>query len=375
MAKRDLYDVLGVQKGASDADLKKAYRRLAMKYHPDRNPDDDGAAEQFKEAKEAYEILSDERKRAAYDQFGHAGIEGAAGMGGGAGGAGFRDIFDDVFGDIFGGRGGGGNRVYRGADLRYDLELSLEDACNGAEVRIEVPSRESCGTCDGSGAKPGTTPSSCATCNGVGQVRMQQGFFSIQQTCPRCRGAGKTITDPCTTCRGDGWLHKENTLKVKVPAGVDTGNRIRLSNEGEPGENGGPPGDLYVEIHVKQHPIFERDGSNLYCEVPIGFTSATLGGELEVPTLNNRVNLKVPAGTQTGKLFRIRGKGAKAVNSAALGDLICRVVVETPVNLTKRQCELLQEFEDSMSDSSNDHSPKASSWMDGVKRFFEEMKL
>jgi molecular chaperone DnaJ len=374
MAKRDLYDVLGVHKGASDADLKKAYRRLAMKHHPDRNPDDDGAAEQFKEAKEAYEVLSDERKRAAYDQFGHAGLEAAPGMGGGPGGAGFRDIFDDVFGDIFGGRGGGGNRVYRGADLRYDLELSLEDAYNGTEVRIEVPSRESCGTCDGNGAKPGTTPSSCTTCNGVGQVRMQQGFFSIQQTCPRCRGAGKTITDPCTTCRGEGWLHKENTLKVKVPAGVDTGNRIRLSNEGESGENGGPPGDLYVEIHVKQHPIFERDGNNLFCEVPIGFTSATLGGELEVPTLNNRVNLKVPAGTQTGKLFRIRGKGVKAVNSSALGDLICRVVVETPVNLSKRQRELLQEFEDSMSDSSNDHSPKASSWVDGVKRFFEEMK-
>lgn len=377
MAKRDYYEVLDVQKGASDAELKKAYRRLAMKYHPDRNPDDDGAAEQFKEAKEAYETLSDERKRAAYDQFGHAGVEGAAGMGGGAGGAGFRDIFDDVFGDIFGGRGGrggGGNRVYRGADLRYDLELSLEDACSGTEARIEIPSRESCGTCDGSGAKPGTTPSSCTTCNGVGQVRMQQGFFSIQQTCPRCRGAGKMVTDPCTTCRGDGWLHEKNTLKVKVPAGVDTGNRIRLSNEGEPGENGGPPGDLYVEIHVKEHPIFERDGNNLFCEVPIGFTSATLGGELEVPTLNNRVNLKVPAGTQTGKLFRIRGKGVKAVNSAALGDLICRVVLETPVNLTKRQRELLQEFEGSMCDSANDHSPKASSWMDGVKLFFEEMK-
>lgn len=375
MSKRDFYEVLGVAKDASEAELKKSYRRLAMKYHPDRNPDDESAAKNFKEAKEAYEVLSDARKRSAYDQYGHAGVDPGMGGGAGAGAAGFRDIFDDVFGDIFGQRTGGGNRAYRGADLRYDLELSLEDACNGAEVRVTVPVRATCETCVGSGARPGSTPSSCSTCNGVGQVRMQQGFFSVQQTCPHCRGTGKMITDPCGTCQGEGWVRKENTLKVKVPPGVDNGNRIRLSNEGEAGENGGPPGDLYVEIHVKQHPIFERDGNNLYCEVPISFTSATLGGELEVPTLNNRVNLKVPNGTQTGKLFRIRGKGVRAVNGGGMGDLICRVVVETPVNLTWRQRELLEEFEQSMSQSDGDHSPRASSWMDGVKRFFEDMKL
>lgn len=374
MAKRDYYEVLGVGRDATEADLKKAYRRLAMKYHSDRNPDDEAAVEHFKEAKEAYEILSDGSKRQAYDQFGHAGVDPSMGAGGGRGGpGGFRDIFDDVFGDIFGQRGG--NRVYRGADLRYDLELSLEDACNGTEVRITVPARELCEACEGSGAKPGSSPSTCGTCNGVGQVRMQQGFFSIQQTCPHCRGSGKVITDPCGDCRGEGWVRKQNTLKVKVPAGVDTGNRIRLANEGEPGENGGPPGDLYVEIHVKAHPIFERDGNNLYCEVPISFTTATLGGELEVPTLDNRVSLKVPAGTQTSKLFRIRGKGVRAVNGSGVGDLICRVVVETPVNLSRRQRELLEEFEQSMTQSDSDHSPRTSSWVDGVKRFFEDMKL
>ena len=374
MAKRDYYEVLGVEKGASDAELKKSYRRLAMKYHPDRNLGDDTAIEHFKEAKEAYEILSDGSKRQAYDQFGHAGVDPSMGAGGAGGAGGFRDIFDDVFGDIFGGRSGGG-RVHRGSDLRYDLELSLEDACNGTEVRITIPAREACDTCEGSGARPGSTPTTCATCNGVGQVRMQQGFFSIQQACPHCRGNGKVISDPCSSCQGEGWVRRENTLKVKVPGGVDTGNRIRLSNEGEPGENGGPAGDLYVEIHVKKHLIFERDGNNLYCEVPIGFTAATLGGELEVPTLNSRVNLKVPAGTQTGKLFRIRGKGVRGVNGGGVGDVICRVVVETPVNLSRRQRELLEEFEQSMHQSDGDHSPRATSWMDGVKRFFEDMKL
>lgn len=371
MAKRDYYEVLGVEKGASDAELKKSYRRLAMKYHPDRNLDDDTAIEHFKEAKEAYEILSDASKRQAYDQFGHAGVDPSTGAGGAGG---FRDIFDDVFGDIFGGRGGGG-RVSRGSDLRYDLELSLEDACNGTEVRITIPAREACDTCEGSGARPGSTPTTCATCNGVGQVRMQQGFFSVQQACPHCRGNGKVISDPCSSCQGEGWVRRENTLKVKVPGGVDTGNRIRLSNEGEPGDNGGPAGDLYVEIHVKKHLIFERDGNNLYCEVPIGFTAATLGGELEVPTLNSRVNLKVPAGSQTGKLFRIRGKGVRGVNGGGVGDVICRVVVETPVNLSRRQRELLEEFEQSMHQSDGDHSPRATSWMDGVKGFFEDMKL
>jgi molecular chaperone DnaJ len=374
MAKRDYYEVLGVERNADAAVLKKAYRRLAMKFHPDRNPDDASAEDSFKEAKEAYEVLSDGSKRGAYDQFGHAGVD--PNMGDGQrGGAGFRDIFDDVFGDIFGGRGGGGSRVYRGADLRYELELSLEDACHGTEVRISVPTRNTCETCDGSGAKKGTSPSPCGTCNGVGQVRIQQGFFSIQQTCPHCQGSGKVITDPCDGCHGEGWVRDTNNLKVKVPGGVDTGNRIRLSNEGEPGENSGPPGDLYVEIHVKSHPIFERDGTNLFCEVPIGFADATLGGDLEVPTLDNRVNVKVPEGTQTGKLFRIRGKGVRAVNGGGVGDLICRVVVETPVNLNRKQRELLEEFQSSMNESSTDHSPATSTWLDGVKRFFEDMKL
>jgi molecular chaperone DnaJ len=374
MAKRDYYEVLGVGRDADDGALKKAYRRLAMKHHPDRNPDNEKAQDHFKEAKEAYEVLSDGNKRAVYDQHGHAGIEQS--MGGGGGGAGgFRDIFDDVFGDIFGSRGGGGQRVYRGADLRYELQLSLEDACHGTEAPISVPSRKTCVTCDGSGARAGTTPAPCTTCNGVGQVRMQQGFFSIQQTCPHCRGAGKVITDPCGSCDGEGWVRETNALKVKVPPGVDTGNRIRLSGEGEAGESGGPPGDLYVEIQVQKHPIFERDGVNLYCEVPISFTTATLGGELEVPTLDNRVNLKIPASTQTGKLFRVRGKGVRAVNGGGIGDLICRVVVETPVNLTRRQHELLEEFQAAMNESSSDHSPRTSTWVDGVKRFFEDMKL
>ncbi|NKC13626.1 MAG: molecular chaperone DnaJ [Gammaproteobacteria bacterium] len=373
MSKRDYYEVLSVGRDADDSALKKAYRRLAMKFHPDRNPDDAKAEESFKEIKEAYEILSNPQKRATYDQLGHAGLEQT--MGGARGGAGgFRDIFDDVFGDIFGTRGGG-QRAYRGADLRYPLELSLEDACNGTEARISVPSRKTCTTCDGSGARAGTSPSTCNTCNGAGQVRMQQGFFSIQQTCPRCHGMGKVITDPCRSCNGEGWVRGTNTLKVKVPAGVDTGNRIRLAGEGEPGEKGGPPGDLYVEIHVREHPIFERDGNNLYCEVPISFTTATLGGELEVPTLDHRVNLKIPASTQTGKLFRVRGKGVRAVNGGGLGDLICRVVVETPVNLNRRQRELLQQFEAQMNESSNEHSPRTSTWLDGVKRFFEDMKL
>ena len=374
MEERDYYEVLGVERNADEAALKKAYRRLAMKFHPDRNPGDAEAEERFKEAKEAYEVLSDSGKRGAYDQFGHAGVDPSMGAGQRGGGAGFRDIFDDMFGDIFGQRGGG-QRVYRGADLRYDLELTLEEACNGTEVRISVPTRETCDTCDGSGAREGSSPSACTTCNGVGQVRMQQGFFSIQQTCPRCHGAGQVIDDPCSSCRGEGWVRGTNNLKVKVPAGVDTGNRIRLSNEGEAGENGGPPGDLYVEINVKAHPIFQRDGSNLYCEVPINFTVATLGGELEVPTLDNRVSLRVPEGTQTGKMFRVRGKGVRAVNTAGIGDLICKVQVETPVNLTRRQRELLEEVQAAMNESSTDHSPATSTWLDGVKRFFEDMKL
>lgn len=380
MSKRDYYEILDVSKNASEAEIKKAFKRLAMKYHPDRNPDNAEAEEKFKEAKEAYDILSDSQKRAAYDQFGHAGVDPSAGMGGGAGfggGASFSDIFGDVFGDIFGGGGGGrgGQRVYRGADLRYNLELSLEEAVKGTTVNIKIPSHEPCDECGGSGAKKGTEPTTCTTCGGAGQVRMQQGFFSLQQTCPRCHGTGKMISDPCGKCHGKGHVEKTKTLSVKVPAGVDNGDRIRLSGEGEMGENGGPPGDLYVHMHVRQHPIFERDGSDLFCEVPVSMVTAALGGELEVPTLEGRVKLKIPAETQTGKLFRLRGKGVKSVRGNITGDLLCKVAVETPVNLTKKQKELLKEFEDSLNDDNVNHSPKASSWLDGVKKFFEDMKF
>ncbi len=381
MSKRDYYEVLGVAKNASDAELKKAYRRAAQKHHPDRNPDNAEAEEKFKEAKEAYEVLSDARKRAAYDQFGHAGVDPSMGGGGGpgggfgGGGASFSDIFGDVFGDIFGGGGrGGGQRVYRGADLRYNLELSLEDAVRGTTVKIRVPTYATCKSCQGSGAKKGTQPSTCTTCGGHGQVRMQQGFFSVQQTCPRCRGTGTVISDPCDECHGQGRIKEQKTLSVKVPAGVDTGDRIRLANEGEAGENGGPAGDLYVQIQVKEHPIFKRDDADLYCEVPISFATAALGGELEVPTLDGRVKLKVPEGTQTGKLFRMRGKGVKPVRDNVVGDLLCRVVVETPVKLSARQKELLRELEGTMKDNKK-HSPHAHSWLDGVKKFFDGMKF
>jgi len=378
MSKRDYYEVLGVAKNASDAELKKAYRRAAQKHHPDRNPDDAEAEEKFKEAKEAYEILSDAQKRAAFDQFGHAGVDSSMGGGGhGGGGASFSDVFGDVFGDIFGGgRGGsgGGQRVYRGADLRYNLELSLEDAVRGTTVKIRVPTFTGCKTCGGSGAKKGTQPSTCTTCGGHGQVRMQQGFFSVQQTCPRCKGTGTIISDPCGDCHGQGRIKEQKTLSVKVPAGVDTGDRIRLASEGEAGENGGPPGDLYVQIQVKEHAIFKRDDANLYCEVPISYTTAALGGELEVPTLDGRVKLKVPDGTQTGKLFRMRGKGVKPVRENAVGDLLCRVVVETPIQLSPKQKGLLLELEGSMKENKK-HSPQAHSWLDGVKKFFDDVKF
>ena len=371
MAKRDYYDVLGVSRDAGDTELKNAYRRLAMKLHPDRNPDDAGAEERFKEAKEAYDVLSDRQKRAAYDQFGHAGVE--TGGGGFSGGAGFRDIFDEVFGDIFGGRGSG-QRVYRGADLRYELDLGLEEAVAGTTSRIRFPCESACESCSGTGAASGTSPSTCGTCAGQGQVRVQQGFFSIQQTCPRCHGAGTVITDPCHECRGRGKVRREKTLSVTIPPGVDTGDRIRVGGEGQPGARGGPPGDLYVEIQVREHPIFVRDGAHLYCEVPIGFTMAALGGELEVPTLDGRVSLKVPAETQTGRLFRLRGKGVRPARGPGPGDLICKVTVETPVNLSKRQKELLNEFDESMRDSRSMHDPKATSWIDSVREFFEGLR-
>jgi len=378
MSKRDYYETLGVEKNASEAEIKKAFKRLAMKYHPDRNPDSKEAEDKFKEAKEAYDVLTDAQKRSAYDQFGHAGVDASAGMGGGFGaGASFSDIFGDVFGDIFGGgRGrGGGARAYRGDDLQYNLELSLEDAVRGTSVDIRIPTHVSCDECGGSGAKQGTAPASCPTCGGIGQVRMQQGFFSLQQTCPRCHGSGKIITDPCGKCHGQGRVQKHKTLAVKIPAGIDSGDRIRLSGEGEAGEQGGPPGDLYVQIAVRPHPIFERDGQDLYCEVPINMVTAALGGELEVPTLDGRVKLKIPAETQSGKQFRLRGKGVRSVRGGQLGDLMCRVQVETPVNLTKRQKELLEELNQSLNKDGVQHSPRSASWLDGVKKFFEDMKF
>lgn len=376
MAKRDYYEVLGVERGVSEADLKKAYRRLAMKYHPDRNPDDKAAEEKFKEANEAYEILSDSAKRSAYDQYGHAGVDPQMGGAGGAGfgGQNFSDIFGDVFSDFFGGQRGGGQRggAQRGSDLRYTLDLDLEDAVRGTTVTIRVPTLVNCKPCDGTGAKKGSSPVSCTTCGGVGQVRMQQGFFSVQQTCPRCHGTGKMITDPCGSCHGQGRVEEHKTLSVKVPAGVDNGDRIRLTGEGEAGALGGPAGDLYVVVSVREHQIFQRDGKHLYCEVPISFVDAALGGELEVPTLDGRVKLKIPDGTQTGKLFRLRGKGVAPVRGGGAGDLMCKVVIETPVNLTKQQRELLEGFRDSLT-GEGQHSPKASSWFEGMKRFFGDL--
>jgi molecular chaperone DnaJ len=370
MAKRDYYEVLGVSKDVDAADLKKAYRREAMKHHPDRNPDDPKAEEKFKEANEAYEVLSDDQKRAAYDRFGHAGVDGQSGMGGGGGGSNFSDIFGDVFGDIFGGGGGRRGGPSRGSDLRYNLELDLEEAVKGTSTQIKIPTLVSCKTCSGSGAKAGSKPVTCTTCAGHGQVRMQQGFFSVQQTCPNCRGRGTIIADPCKTCHGQGRVEETKTLQVKVPAGVDTGDRIRLTGEGEAGDAGGPSGDLYVQVHVRDHAIFKREGADLYCEVPIDFVDAALGGELEVPTLDGRVKLKVPAETQTGKLFKLRGKGVTPVRGGGVGDLLCRVVVETPVSLTNKQKEMLRDFQASM--KGGKFSPKQSSWLDGVKKFFND---
>lgn len=376
MAKRDYYEVLGLSRNATDAEIKKAYRRLAMKYHPDRNPGDSEAEEKFKEAKEAFEVLSDSRRRAAYDQFGHAGVE--AGAGAGAGGfegfAGFGDIFDSVFGDIFG-AGARGTRVHRGADLRYDLELSLEEAVAGTEVKIRVPTLVECESCRGTGSASRAGPAACGTCGGAGQVRMQQGFFTVQQTCPACRGSGRTIRDPCGACGGTGRRRGQKTIAVKVPPGVDNGDRIRLAGEGEPGARGGPPGDLYVTVKVKSHPIFQREGDDLYCEVPIDIATAALGGELNVPTLDGRVVLKIPEGTQTGKVFRLRGKGVRSVRSGRVGDLLCAVTVETPVHLNLEQKELLRKLGESMRNQGERHGPRQASWLDGVKKFFEDMKF
>ncbi|MCB1691522.1 MAG: molecular chaperone DnaJ [Pseudomonadales bacterium] len=369
MAKRDYYEVLGVTRDASLQDIKKAYRRLAMKYHPDRNPEDTDAHDKFKEASEAAEVLTNDEKRRAYDQFGHSAFEGMGAGGGGFHGGSFSSIFEDVFGDIFSG-GRGRSSVQRGADLKYVLDLELEAAVRGVNEKISFATLVECGECEGSGAKKGTSPIDCVQCGGVGQVTARQGFFSIQQTCPRCRGTGKVVTDPCNECRGVGRVEEKKTLSVKVPPGVDSGDRIRLTGQGEAGMNGGPPGDLYVQINVRPHQIFTREGRDLYCEVPISFVDAALGGELEVPTLDGRVSLKIPEGTQTGKLFRLKGKGVNMtqVRGGGIGDLYCRVSVETPVNLSKRQKELLREFDGQSDDK---QSPRRTSWFDGVKQFFD----
>lgn len=371
--KEDYYKLLNVGRNASDAEIKKSYRSLAMKYHPDRNADNPEAAEaKFKQIKEAYEVLSDPKKRAAYDQFGHAGVDPSMGGGrGGFGAEGFSDIFGDVFGDIFGGGRRGG--AQRGSDLRYNLEISLEEAVAGVEKQIRIPVLVTCEECDGSGAKKGSSPVTCTTCHGHGQVRMQQGFFSVQQTCPTCRGTGKQIKDPCGRCHGQGRVQDSKTLSAKIPAGVDTGDRIRLSGEGEAGERGAPAGDLYIEIHVKQHPIFERDGANLACEVPISFVTACLGDEIEVPTLDGKVMLKIPAETQTGKVFRLRGKGVKQVRGGPIGDLLCKVRIETPVNLTKEQKALVEKLGESLTGGGKHHSPQEHSFMDSVKNFFDKL--
>lgn len=370
MSKRDYYEVLGVHKGATEEEIKKAFRKLAMKYHPDRNPGDKSVEEKFKEVKEAYDVLSDPNKRAAYDHYGHAGVDPSM-AGAGAAGAGFRDFadaFSDIFGDIFGAGRGGRSQVYRGADLRYNLEITLEEAARGTETKIRVPVMAECDVCHGSGAKPGTQPVTCPTCGGYGQVRMQQGFFSIQQTCPRCHGSGRIIAEPCTHCHGEGRVKKHKTLSVRIPAGVDEGDRIRLTGEGEAGINGGPPGDLYVMVHLKPHPVFTRDHDDLHCEMPISFATAALGGEITIPTLDGQAVIKIPPETQTGKIFRLRGKGIKGVRSREPGDLLCHVVVETPVNLTERQKELLREFESCCQEGK--HHPRAKSFMDKVKEFF-----
>ncbi|MDD5181084.1 MAG: molecular chaperone DnaJ [Gallionellaceae bacterium] len=368
MAKKDYYEVLGVNRDASEDEIKKAYRKLAMKHHPDRNPDNPKAEEHFKEAKEAYEVLSDAQQRVSYDRYGHAG---EPGMGPGFGAGAHEFDFGDIFGDIFGGgRGGGRSNVHRGADLRYNLEITLEQAARGTETKIRVPAMVDCDTCHGSGAKPGTSPTTCNTCGGQGQVRMQQGFFSIQQACPRCRGSGKLIASPCSSCHGAGRIKQHKTLSVKIPPGVDSDDSIRLSGEGEHGVNGGPPGDLYVAIHIKQHAVFQRDHNDLHCEMPVSFAVAALGGEIEIPTLDGSARIKIPPETQSGKTFRLRGKGIKGVRSPTYGDLHCHFVVETPVNLTERQKELLREFESINEKDSAHHNPRAKSWMDKVKEFF-----
>jgi molecular chaperone DnaJ len=371
MSKRDFYDVLGVAKNATDDEIKKAYRKLAMKHHPDRNPDDRHAEGKFKEAKEAYEILSDAQKRAAYDRFGHAGVDpNAAAAAGGAGMGGFAEAFGDIFGDIFGNAARGRTGAFRGADLRYNMEITLEQAARGFNTDIRVPAWDNCETCGGSGARPGTKPKTCGTCGGSGAVRMTQGFFSIQQTCPTCHGTGRVIPEPCTSCHGDGRVKRNKVLEVSIPAGIDEGQRIRLAGKGEPGMSGGPPGDLYVEIRIKPHDVFQRDGDDLHCEVPVSVATAALGGDLDVGTLTEKVSIAIPEGTQSGKTFRLRAKGIKGVRSSHPGDLYCHVRVEIPVRLTEKQKKLLRDLEHSLKEGGAKHSPQARSFMERMKGFF-----
>jgi molecular chaperone DnaJ len=376
MSQRDFYDVLGVEKGADDAALKSAFRKMAMKYHPDRNPDDPDAEANFKEVNLAYEALKDPQKRAAYDRFGHAAFEqggpgGPGGFGGFNGdfGASMADIFDDLFGEVMGGRRGGRQKAGRGADLRYNMEITLEEAYEGKEAEISVPTSVTCDDCEGDGSKPGTGTRTCGTCNGAGRIRASQGFFAIERTCAACQGRGEVIEDPCDTCAGTGRTMRERNLSINIPAGVEDGTRIRLSGEGEAGVRGGPAGDLYIFLSIKPHSIFQRDGADLFCRVPISITKAALGGEFEVPTLDGgRTRVKVPEGTQTGKQFRLRGKGMPVLRQRNLGDLYIQTVVETPVKLTKRQRELLEEFEQAASDENN---PDSTGFFSRMKDFFQ----
>ena len=375
MAKRDYYEILGVARNASEDDIKKAYRKLAMKYHPDRNQGEaaKAAEEKFKEVKEAYEMLSDPQKRAAYDQYGHAGVDPnlRGGAGGGDGFAGFSEAFGDIFGDIFGApRGARGRQMYRGSDLSYAMEITLEEAARGKEAQIRIPSWEDCDTCRGTGAKPGTSAKTCPTCHGNGVVQMRQGFFSVQQTCPHCHGSGKIIPEPCPTCHGEGKIKRHKTLEIKIPAGIDDGMRIRSSGNGEPGRNGGPPGDLYIEVRICKHELFERDGDDLHVQVPISITTAALGGEVDVPTLDGKATIDIPEGTQHGKTFRLRGRGIKGVRSSYPGDLYAHIAVETPVKLTEHQRRLLRELDESFKKGGHKHSPNEKGWFEKARDFF-----
>ena len=368
------YETLGISKDASASDIKKAFKKKAMKYHPDRNAGDKESEKKFKEVKEAFDVLSDPQKKSMYDQFGttdfnSGGPSGSYGSQGFSGG--FNDVFEDIFGDIFGNQRGSSNQTYKGADLEYSLSLTLEEAAFGCEKNINISIQDTCDHCGGTGAEPGSDLKTCPTCNGAGQVRMQQGFFSIQQTCPTCNGKGKIISNPCGVCRGSGVVNKKQSISVNIPAGVDSGDRIRVAGKGEAGLNGGPKGDLFIRVKTLNHEMFYRDGTNLHCEIPISFIQAALGSEIEVPSLSgNKLNIFIPAGTQNGKVFRLKGKGVKSVRSSQIGDLMCKIIVETPINLTSKQKTLLNQFDEELKKGGSKHSPKTQSWVDSIKNFF-----